>query len=67
MSRLFGLAALVLWKQPNQWSFVLEWFKSLVIWMVPLVIGAKELGKVVAGKFGGNSAPPVPPTPGGTQ
>lgn len=56
------LCAVVLFKTPNQFSYVMGYFKDLLIWMVPIVIGAKEGGKiaqVVAGKF---VKPPVQPT-----
>lgn|GEM_PF-4577725 len=61
----FGLAVIVLFKQPSQWSFVLDWVKELMIYFVPLVIGAKEVGKI-AGRFApsnGTAAPPTTTTP----
>ena len=45
------LCAIVLWKNSNQWQYVLDWFGNVLKWMVPAVIAVKEVGKF-AGKFG---------------
>lgn len=39
------LAVITLWKNPNQYQYVFEWYGAQLLWMVPLVIGSKEIGK----------------------
>jgi hypothetical protein len=41
-----GLCGIVLFKVPGQWTYAMSYFKDLIIWLVPLVIGTKEVGKI---------------------
>lgn len=40
------LAVVVIIKVPNTYTYVLGYWKELLVWMVPLVIAAKEGGKL---------------------
>lgn len=42
------MAMIVLFRDPNQTSFILGYWKDLVMILVPAVIGAKEGGKYLA-------------------
>ena len=46
------LAAVTLFKQPAQYVWVLDWYKDLVVWLVPLGMGAKVFEKIGVA-FGG--------------
>ncbi len=46
-----ALVGLAIWQTPGKTSFYLDYWKELAIWITPIVLGVKELGKGI-GKFG---------------
>lgn len=39
------LAGIAMWKNPNQYQYILELLGDKMMWLLPLIIGSKEIGK----------------------
>lgn len=39
------LTGIAMFKNPNQYQYILELFGDKMMWLLPLVIGSKEIGK----------------------